>query len=160
MDPKINQKRCRVVRFYTWGVSAKIAPKTLKNAQDSSPKGLQMAILAPSWAILAPLGRKIPPTWPQLGSSWRLLGPSWLHLGPSRAAQKWPKRLPNATWSQDGPRSPPRPPPDPPDPPGSRFFLGLGVNFSCFLRGVPQRGSPKGAEGKGAAVLARRASSI
>ena len=89
--------------------------------------------VAPLGCFLAPLGRKIPPTWPQLGSSWRLLGPSWLHLGPSRAGQKWPKRLPNATWSQDGPRSPPRPPPDPPRPPRTSIFLTFGVHFFMFF---------------------------
>ena len=93
--------------------------------------------VAPLGCFLAPLGRNIPPTWPQLGSSWPLLGPSWLHLGSSRAGQKWPKRLPSATWSQDGPRSPPRPPPDPPRPLRTSIFLTFGVHFfkmffGCF----------------------------
>ena len=77
--------------------------------QDVPKMAPRLAKKLPTWrqvahlgCFLAPLGRKIPPTWPQLGSSWRLLGPSWLHLGPPRPGQKWPKRLADATWSQDG----------------------------------------------------------
>ena len=133
-------------------------PKMLPKSAKKLPTWRQVALLG---CFLAPLGRKIPPTWPQLGSSWRLLGPSWLHLGPSRAGQKWPKRLPNATWSQDGPRSPPRPPPDPPRPPRTSIFLTFGVHFlKCFSGAFPQRGPPKGSskKGLGTAVTARRAS--
>merc|ERR1712115_387586 len=101
-------------------------PKMAPRLARKLPTWRQVASLG--W-FLAPLGRKIPPTWPQLGSSWPLLVPSWLHLGSSRAGQKWPKRLPNATWSQDGPRSPPRPPPDLP---GRRFFLSVGSIFHVF----------------------------
>ena len=104
--------------------------------------------VAPLGCFLAPLGRNIPPSWPQLGPSWRPLGPSWLHLGPSRAGQKWPNRLPNATWSQDGPRSPPRPPPDPPRPPPDVDFLRFGGPFFhvfrvLFRSGALQKDRPK-----------------
>ena len=64
-------KRCSVVRFYTSPIFLKIAPKTTKNAQKSSPNGLKMAILAQlglKMAILAP--------------TWGILAPSWLQLGP------------------------------------------------------------------------------
>ena len=122
------------------------APKMPPKLAKKLPTWRQVA---PLGCFLAPLGRKIPPTWPQLGSSWRLLGPSWLHLGPSRAGQKWPKRLPNATWSQDGPRSPPRPPPDPPRPPQTSIFLKFGGPFfmffgSCSAAGLSKRIVQKG----------------
>ena len=133
MDPKIHQKRCRVVRFYTSGFSAKIAPKISKNAQDSSPQGLQMAILAPSWAILA-LQMAI------LARSWAILAPSWPHVAPilapscaicltfwgSRARPKSAKTVYGSFSSGRSPKRPPRPPP------GLHFSL-LGPFFQSFL---------------------------
>ena len=59
-DPKMWPKCGSVVRFYTSAIFLKIAPKTTKNAQKSSPNGLKMAILAPTWKLLAP-------SWLQLG---------------------------------------------------------------------------------------------
>ena len=66
-DPKMWPKRCSVVRFYTSAIFLKIAPKTTKNVQKSSPNGLKMAILAPTWRLLAP--------------SWLQLGPNLAQLG-------------------------------------------------------------------------------
>ena len=74
-DPKMWPKRCSVVRFYTSAIFLKIAPKTTKNAQKSSPNGLKMAILAPTWPQDGHLG-------PNLGDLGAILAPTWSHLGP------------------------------------------------------------------------------
>ena len=66
--PKMWPKRYSVVRFYTSAIFLKIAPKTNKNAQKSSPNRLKVAnlealgaILAPTWRHLAPFGRDFEP---------------------------------------------------------------------------------------------------
>ena len=74
-DPNMWPKRCSVVRFYTSAIFLKIAPKTTKNAQKSSPNGLKMAILAPTWPQDGHLG-------PNLGDLGAILAPTWSHLGP------------------------------------------------------------------------------
>ena len=74
-DPKMWPKRCSVVRFYTSAIFLKIAPKTTKNAQKSSPHGLKMAILIPTWPQDGHLG-------PNLGHLGAILAPTWSHLGP------------------------------------------------------------------------------
>ena len=142
LDPQIHQKRCRVIRFYTSGFSAKIAPKISNNPQDSSPKGLQMAILAPSWAILA-LQMAI------LARSWAILAPSWPHVAPilapswaicltfwgSRARPKSAKTVYGTFSSGRSPRRPPRPPPGLHFSPLGPFFLSfLGRFWLDFLR--------------------------
>ena len=70
--PKCGQN---VVRFYTSTIFPKIAPKTSKNSQKSSPNGLKMAILAPTWPQDGHLG-------PNLGDLGAILAPTWSHLGP------------------------------------------------------------------------------
>ena len=74
-DPKMWPKRRSVVRFYTSAIFLKIAPKTTKNAQKSSPNGLKMTILAPTWPQDGHLG-------PNLGELGAILAPTWSHLGP------------------------------------------------------------------------------
>ena len=85
-DPRMWPKRSTVVRFYTSAVFLKIAPKTTKNAQDSFPNDLKMAILAPTWSILVP--------------SWLQLGPILAHLSeilvdpsPAKIHQNQPRQI-------------------------------------------------------------------
>ena len=104
-DPKIHQKRCRGVRFYTSGFSAKIAPKTSKNTQDGSPKGLHVAIMAPSWPVLALQMAIFAPSWAILAPSWPHVGTQDGHLGASCGSswRSWPP-----SWLQDAHQAPPR----------------------------------------------------
>ena len=165
-DPKMWPKRCRVVRFYTSAIFLKIAPKTAKNALKSSPQAGHLrpnlealgAILAPSWRHLAPFGRD---------------------FGRSEPGQNWPKSAKTALYEIFVSKSPPRAPRPPPDLDFSSFqihFSKVFVNFSehlfiasalkvysflntfswIFFGSVPLERSRR----EGAAVLARRASSI
>ena len=97
-DPKMWPKRCSVVRFYTSAIFLKIAPKTTKNAQKSSPNGLKMAILAPTWGILAPSWRHLGPILAQFGEI--LADPS-----PAKIDQNLPGQLLRVFRLQVAPRS-------------------------------------------------------
>ena len=101
-DPKMWPKRCSVVRFYTSAIFLKIAPKTTKNAQDSSPHGLKMAILAPTWRILAP-------SWLQLAAVLALLGEILVDPRPAKIHQNRPKQFLTGFPSQDRPQELPDP---------------------------------------------------
>ena len=85
-DPKMWPKRYSVVRFYTSAIFLKIAPKTTKNAQKSSPNGLKMAILAPTWGILAP-------SWLQLGPILAQFGEILADPIPAKIDQNLPGQL-------------------------------------------------------------------
>ena len=85
-DPQMCPNRHSVVRFYTSAVFLKIAPKTTKNAQDSSPNGLKLAILAPTWSILAP-------SWSQLGLILGHLGEILVDPSLAKIAQNQPRQL-------------------------------------------------------------------
>ena len=101
-------KRCSVVRFYTSAIFLKIAPKTNKNAQKSSPNGLKMAILAPTWKLLAP-------SWLQLGAILPHLGEILVDPSPAKIDQNQPRQLLRDFLSKVAPKSsqtPSRPPPD------------------------------------------------
>ena len=115
-DPKMWPKRTSVVRCYTSAIFLKIAPKTNKNVQKSSPNGLKMAILAPTWPQDGHLG-------PNLGELGAILAPTWRHLascgrdfGRSEPGQNWPKSAKTAFERFFVSRSPPRAPRPPPDP--------------------------------------------
>ena len=95
-DPKMRPKQCSVVRFYTSAIFLKIAPKTTKNVQKSSPNGLKMAILAPTW----PQDGHLAPTWGNLAPSWLQLGPILAQFGeiladpsPAKIDQNLPGQL-------------------------------------------------------------------
>ena len=70
-------KRYSAVRFYTLAISLNIDPKTTKNAEDSSPNHLNIAILA------------------QLEAYWRHLvlnlAPSWTSWERFSSIRGWPK---------------------------------------------------------------------
>ena len=100
-------KRCRVVRFYTSAIFLKIAPKTTKNAQKSSPNCLKMAILAPTWKLLA--------------SSW-LQGEILIDPSPAKIDQNQPRQLFRDLLSQGRPQ-------ELPDPLQTSIFLVFRVDF-------------------------------
>ena len=85
-DPKMSPKRCSVVRFYTSVIFLKIAPKTTKNVQKSSPNGLKMAILAPTWRLLAP-------SWLQVGAILPHLGEILVDPSPAKIDQNQLRQL-------------------------------------------------------------------
>ena len=172
-------KRCSVVRFYTSAIFLKIAPKTTKNAQKSFPNGLKMAILAPTWPQDGHLGPNLGDLGAILAPTWSHLGPIWRDFGRSEPGQNWPKSAKTAFERFFVSRSPPRAPRPPPDLDFSSFqvhFSKVFVNFSghllidsalkftvflnifslIFFGSVPLERSRR----EGAAVLARRASSI
>ena len=97
-------KRCSVVRFYTSAIFLKIAPKTTKNAQKSSPNGLKMAILAPTWRLLAPSWLQVGPILPHLGES--LVDPSPAKIDQN---QNQPRQLLRDFLSQGRPQELPDP---------------------------------------------------
>ena len=83
---KMWPKRSRVVRFYTSTIFLKIAPKTIQNVQKSSPDGLKMAILAPTWRLLAP-------SWLQVGAILPDLGEILVDPSPAKIDQNQPRQL-------------------------------------------------------------------
>ena len=95
-------KRCSVVRFYTSAIFLKIAAKTTKNDQNSSPNGLKMAILAPTWRILAP-------SWLQLGSNLAQFGEILADPSPAKIDQNQPGQLLRDFSSQGRPQELPDP---------------------------------------------------
>ena len=101
-DPKMWPKRCSVVRFYTSAIFLKIAPKTNKNVQKSSPNGLKMAILAPTWKLLAP-------SWLQLGAILPHLGEILVDPSPAKIDQNQPRQLLRDFLSQGRPQELPDP---------------------------------------------------
>ena len=101
-DPKMWPKRCSVVRFYTSAIFLKIAPKTTKNAQKSSPNGLKMAILAPTWRLLAP-------SWLQVGAILPHLGETLVDPSPAKIDQNRPRQLLIDFLSQGRPQELPDP---------------------------------------------------
>ena len=101
-DPKMWPKRCSVVRFYTSAIFLKIAPKTTKNAQKSSPNGLKMAILAPTWKLLAP-------SWLQVGAILPHLGEILVDPSPAKIDQNQPRQLLRDFLSQGRPQELPDP---------------------------------------------------
>ena len=125
-------KRCSVVRFYTSAIFLKIAPKTTKNAQKSSPNGLKMAILAPTWPQdghlgpnLGDLGAILAPTWSHLGRIWR-------DFGRSEPGQNWPKSARTAFKRFFASRSPPRAPRPSPNLDFSSFWDHFSSVFVIF----------------------------
>ena len=115
-------KRCSVVRFYTSAIFLKIAPKTTKNAQKSSPNGLKMAILAPTWRLLAP-------SWLQVGAILPHLGEILVDPSPAKIDQNQPRQLLRDFLSQDRPQELPDPLQTPSRP---RFFKFSGPFFKGF----------------------------
>ena len=101
-DPKMWPKRSSVVRFYTSAIFLKIAPKTNKNVQKSSPNGLKMAILAPTWKLLAP-------SWLQLGAILPHLGEILVDPSPAQIDQNQPRQLLRDFLSQGRPQELPDP---------------------------------------------------
>ena len=101
-DPKMWPKRCSVVRFYTSAIFLKIAPKTTKNDQNSSPNCLKMAILAPTWGILAP-------SWLQLGPILAQFGEILADPSPAKIDQNQPGQLLIDFSSQGRPQELPDP---------------------------------------------------
>ena len=100
-DPKIDKNAV----FSTFAIFPKIAPKTTKNAQDSSPSGLKMATWAPTWPILAP-------SWLQLGAIMGHLGDILVVPSPAKIDQKSAKTAFENFFVPRSPLRPPRPPPD------------------------------------------------
>ena len=123
-DPKMWPKRWSVVRFYTSAIFLEIAPKTNENAQKSSPNGLKMAILAPTWKLLAP-------SWLQLGAILPHLGEILVDPSPAKIDQNQPRQLLRDFLFQSRPQELP----DPFQTPSrSRFF-----KFSDpFFKGLRQ----------------------
>ena len=101
-DPKMWPKRYSVVRFYTSAIFLKIAPKTTKNDQNSSPNGLKMAILAPTWRLLAP-------SWLQVGAILPHLGEILVDPSPAKIDQNQPRQLLRDFLSQGRPQELPDP---------------------------------------------------
>ena len=101
-DPKMWPKRCSVVRLYTAAIFLKIAPKTTKNVQKSSPHGLKMAILAPTWRLLAP-------SWLQVGAILPHLGEILVDPSPAKIDQNQPRQLLKDLLSQGRPQELPDP---------------------------------------------------
>ena len=90
------------VCFYTSAIFLKIAPKTNKNDQKSSPNGLKMAILAPTWKLLAP-------SWLQLGAILPHLGEILVDPSPAKIDQNQPRQLLRDFLSQGRPQELPDP---------------------------------------------------
>ena len=102
LQPDPPRQRCSVVRFYTSAIFLKIAPKTNKNVQKSSPNGLKMAILAPTWKLLAP-------SWLQLGAILPHLGEILVDPSPAKIDQNQPRELLRDFLSQGRPQELPDP---------------------------------------------------
>ena len=118
-DPKIWPKRFTIVRFSTFAIFSNVAPKTTQNAQDSSPNGLKMAILAPTWPILAP-------PWLQLGAILAHLGEILVDPSPAKIVQNQPRQLLVDFSSQVRPQ-------ELPDRLQTSIFQDLGTIFDTFL---------------------------
>ena len=85
-DPKMQPKCCSVIRFLYFGPFSTDRSQDRKNAQDSSPNGLKMAILAPTSRILAP-------SWLQLGSNLTQFGEILADPSPAKIDQNLPGQL-------------------------------------------------------------------
>ena len=124
-DPKMWPKGCSVVRFYTSAIFLKIAPKTTKNAQKSSPNGLKMAILAPTWRLLAP-------SWLQVGAILPLLGEILVDPSLAKIDQNQPRQLLKDFLFQDRPQ-------ELSDPFQTSIFQGFGVHFKHVFNNFSKR---------------------
>ena len=101
-DPKMWPKWGSIVWFYTSAIFLKIAPKTTQNAPKSSPKGLKMAILTPTWRLLAP-------SWLQVGAILPHLGEILVDPSPAKIDQNQPRQLLRDFLSQGRPQELPDP---------------------------------------------------
>ena len=118
-EPKILKKRWTSVRSSTFAVFLNFAPKNTKNAQDISPNGLKLAILALAWPILAP-------SWPQLGAVLAHLGEILVDPSPAKITQNQSRQLLVDFSSQGRPQ-------ELPDPLQTSIFQDLGTIFCTFF---------------------------